>query len=887
MDQLRDNREGRPQEIQHSSEEPNADSSTSRSQSTSRPTSANGEQRREKHRVRFTTGGESLDPENHRAKFDLRDEEENLEHSPRSSVTRASPAHSRQHSLNRPIRHHGTGPNPAEVHQRLSEAASLLAPNDIQRPKPSVLRNNSVSSNFENIIEDSHEDDNEDEEKAYASKSAQNKARRLSRVLGTRSAPGSARTSPTISAMESPPQPPRGPNGLPVRFDDIPLAPLDKQGRGPYGSYDTDSDEENVSPGSDTKRKKADTTEAYKLVRMHTNRRDRDNRFHIPNGLQSGQATPEEDRDPEDWVPRPQKFRGGILSSLMKLYGEENGRHSRHGSASSTPGIQSRQGSNVETPIGSPGSSSGTTTPKRSKWYQSPSANQSTSSLSALIGASSKLGAPAEPFGPNSPDRQGKRPPVRKGKGGSGIGNAIHRLSKPRLEDEIRITVHIAETISRQKYIVKLCRALMSYGAPTHRLEEYMKMTARVLEIEGQFLYLPGCMIISFDDSSTHTTEVKIVRLSQGVDLGKLKDVHEIYKEVVHDIIGVEEAHQRLEQVIARKDRYHPWIKVFVFGLASACVGPFAFGARFIDLPVAFLLGAILGWLQLIVAPKSELYTNVFEVSAAVITSFLARAFGSIRGGNIFCFSALAQSSIALILPGYTVLTASLELQSRSIVPGSVRMVYAIIYSLFLGFGITIGTAIYGLMDRNASSDTHCKTSLPKYVPFVFVPLFTLCLIIINQAKWRQAPVMLTIAFAGYVVNFFTNTVFPSNAQISNTLGALTVGVLGNLYSRLVHGVAAAALLPAIFVQVPSGLAASGSLVSGIQSADRITGNATAGINGTNTITAGDGSGQVNSIVFNVGYSMIQVAIGITVGLFLSALIVYPFGKRRSGLFSF
>lgn len=43
----------------------------------------------------------------------------------------------------------------------------------------------------------------------------------------------------------------------------------------------------------------------------------------------------------------------------------------------------------------------------------------------------------------------------------------------------------------------------------------------------------------------------------------------------------------------------------------------------------------------------------------------------------------------------------------------------------------------------------------------------------------------------------------------------------------------------------------------------------------------------LNSVVFNVGYSMIQVAIGISVGLFLSALVVYPFGKRRSGLFSF
>ena len=94
---------------------------------------------------------------------------------------------------------------------------------------------------------------------------------------------------------------------------------------------------------------------------------------------------------------------------------------------------------------------------------------------------------------------------------------------------------------------------------------------------------------------------------------------------------------------------------MFVYGLASATVGPFAFEGRFIDMPVAFFLGCLLGFLQLILAPKSELYSNVFEISAAVLTSFLARAFASIGGGKVFCFSALAQSAIALILPGYTV----------------------------------------------------------------------------------------------------------------------------------------------------------------------------------------------------------------------------------------
>lgn len=428
-------------------------------------------------------------------------------------------------------------------------------------------------------------------------------------------------------------------------------------------------------------------------------------------------------------------------------------------------------------------------------------------------------------------------------------------------------------------------------------------MTARVLEIDGQFLYIPGCMIISFDDASTHTTEVKLVKSAQGVDLGRLKDTHQIYKEVVHDVIGVEEAIQRLDEIMKRKPKFPVWFLILMHGCASATVGPFAFNARPIDLPIAFVLGCLLGILQLVLSPRSQLYSNVFEISAAVLTSFLARAFGSIpyHGGRLFCFSALAQSSIALILPGYMVLCGSLELQSRSIVAGSVRMVYAIIYSLFLGFGITIGTAVYGLLDANASSEYTCPASpiTNEYLNhFIFVPLFTFCLITINQAKWRQVPVMLIISFAGYVTNFFSMKRFASNTQVANALGAFVIGVMGNLYSRLRHGLAAAAILPAIFVQVPSGLAASGSLVSGITSADEMTANKSIYSiisNGTQgfleaqnqSAPSYSSSDQYSGVVFDIGYGMVQVAIGITVGLFLAALVVYPLGKKRSGLFSF
>ena len=421
-------------------------------------------------------------------------------------------------------------------------------------------------------------------------------------------------------------------------------------------------------------------------------------------------------------------------------------------------------------------------------------------------------------------------------------------------------------------------------------MTEYMRMSARVLEIDGQFLYIPGCMIVSFDDAQTHTTEVKIVRTAQGIHLSKLNDVHEVYKEVIHDVINVEEAMGRLDAISKHPDIYNKWIRVLVYGIASATVGPFAFGARPIDLPIAFLLGCVLGVLQLRLAPISDLYSNVSEVCAALITSFLARALGSIHGGNLFCFSALAQSSITMILPGYAVLCGSLELQSKNMVAGSVRMVYAVLYSFFLGFGITIGTTIYGAIDKGATSATTCDAAMPFWWKWIFVPPFTLAMIFINQGRWKQMPIMVGIAFIGYMVNYWAALRFAGNAQIANTLGALAIGLMGNLYSRFRHGLAVTALLPAIFVQVPSGLSAGASLVSGITSANQITNHTVNGAvaNGTTTVSSATAmNGDVNSMVFNVAYSIIQVAIGITVGLFLSSLMVYPLGKKRSGLFSF
>lgn len=92
-----------------------------------------------------------------------------------------------------------------------------------------------------------------------------------------------------------------------------------------------------------------------------------------------------------------------------------------------------------------------------------------------------------------------------------------------------QIIQHVAAILARQQFLMKLARALMMFGSPSHRLETQIQATARVLEINAQVVYLPGTMLISFGDDATHTSETKFLKQATGLDLGKLLATHKLY----------------------------------------------------------------------------------------------------------------------------------------------------------------------------------------------------------------------------------------------------------------------------------------------------------------------------------------------------------------------
>ncbi|KAG6020409.1 hypothetical protein E4U19_006375 [Claviceps sp. Clav32 group G5] len=98
-----------------------------------------------------------------------------------------------------------------------------------------------------------------------------------------------------------------------------------------------------------------------------------------------------------------------------------------------------------------------------------------------------------------------------------------------------RRTAHMSSISARQQSLVKLSGALIMYGTPPHQSEEYMSMSSRALEIEALFFYIPECMAIIFAHSTAGPAEVNLVRVSEGIDLGRQQDIHAILMDVAHD----------------------------------------------------------------------------------------------------------------------------------------------------------------------------------------------------------------------------------------------------------------------------------------------------------------------------------------------------------------
>jgi uncharacterized membrane protein YjjP (DUF1212 family) len=165
----------------------------------------------------------------------------------------------------------------------------------------------------------------------------------------------------------------------------------------------------------------------------------------------------------------------------------------------------------------------------------------------------------------------------------------------------------------RKRFILKLAKALMQFGAPSHRIESMLTSVSRTLLIRAEFVHLPSVILTSFGNAETRTSKTYFVKSSGGLDLGKIHTTHTIYRQVVHDVIGADEGWRKLDGLLRKGPMYEIfWRCVWAFG-CSAAIGPLAFGASFLDMWVGGVASSVLVLVQLRWASRNAVLAAVFE----------------------------------------------------------------------------------------------------------------------------------------------------------------------------------------------------------------------------------------------------------------------------------
>lgn len=171
----------------------------------------------------------------------------------------------------------------------------------------------------------------------------------------------------------------------------------------------------------------------------------------------------------------------------------------------------------------------------------------------------------------------------------------------------------LVAVINRQIFLTTLAKALMTFGAPSHRIESQLLSAARILEVDAEFIHIPGVIICSFGDQDSRTTETHFVKCSGRLSLGSLHDVHQTYRKVVHDEISAKKATAVLEGILNAPPLYRAWLRCILAFFVSALICPLAFGGSFLDMWIAGSGAVVLSLMQISTAAKSILYQNVFE----------------------------------------------------------------------------------------------------------------------------------------------------------------------------------------------------------------------------------------------------------------------------------
>ena len=348
----------------------------------------------------------------------------------------------------------------------------------------------------------------------------------------------------------------------------------------------------------------------------------------------------------------------------------------------------------------------------------------------------------------------------------------------------------------RQRFIVKLGKALHKFGTPAYRLEKHLVNTADLLGQQAQFLITPTSLtfVMFAEDGSQESSHIERVKPGE-INLAALASADQLVHDLVDAKISLGEAEKSLDVIVKGNCCYSPFTVFVAFVLTSVSFAILML-SDLSNILAAALLGVVVYALSNL-AGKSRRVAHMLEPLAALIAGFLATILNSFYPEVNVPLTTL--SAIILFIPGLSLTLGLSEIAERDLISGTARVMDSSMSLFKLYFGSHLGMVL-GRLIFTASAPISVELIHPNFV-WVGIVLISLGLAVVFNTRpkdivWGLSAGLLAYFFSR-VGNYFVGE------ELSPFVGALAVGIYANMYSRLQKAPASIALLQGIVVLVP------------------------------------------------------------------------------------
>ena len=286
---------------------------------------------------------------------------------------------------------------------------------------------------------------------------------------------------------------------------------------------------------------------------------------------------------------------------------------------------------------------------------------------------------------------------------------------------------------------------------------------------------LPNVIMIKLGESSHAQLDLAVQRLTT-LQLDKVSKFMELIDQVKHKLIPLEQANQKIDQILAKKPRFSPVI--IIFGYFLSCIGlTLLYRPDLQSLLITGGAGILVGLITQLFRwkPRFDLLLPVFS---AIVVSTLV--FTLTRLGYIFGPANLLITPLITFLPGALLTTGMIELASMHILSGSARLIYGATVLLLLFVGISIGLSLSGLPSYLCYS--YEAVVFPWWAPLLGTLLFGVGTFLRLSGANRDLYWMLLVLYIAMLGQFFGERYF--NSYVGAFFGAVLMALSSEFIER-------------------------------------------------------------------------------------------------------